>query len=133
LDPDTIKRCIEELIENAEKAINGTGHVSITLTIEPPQRSLFYINSPVGDGTPYACISVKDDGIGMDTDVMDHMFEPYFTTQEFGKSAGIGLAVVYGCVHQQHGVIGVESSPGAGTTIKLYFPLEQIELCVQPK
>jgi PAS domain S-box-containing protein len=127
LDPDTIDECIRELITNAERAVNGSGHISVSCAIEPLQRSILYSAPDDYSDARYACISVTDDGIGIDEKNVDRIFEPYFTTQEFGNSAGIGLAEVYGSVHQQGGLIGVQSSPGSGTTVKLYFPITEFQ------
>ena len=125
LDPDAVGQCIAELITNAERAINIGGRIAVSCAIEPLERSILYTPPDNGGPGSYACVSVTDDGIGIDEKNINRIFEPYFTTQEFGKSAGIGLTVVYGIVNQHGGLIGVRSSPGKGTTIKLYFPVNE--------
>jgi len=70
----------------------------------------------------YACISVSDSGCGMDEKVMENLFEPFFTTKGVGSGTGLGLSMVYGIVRQNHGFIEVESSPGAGSVFRIYFP-----------
>jgi len=74
------------------------------------------------DEPQYVGISVIDTGIGMDETVKSRMFEPFFSTKAPGKGTGLGLAVVYGVVKALRGFIDVESSPGIGTTVRLYFP-----------
>jgi two-component system, cell cycle sensor histidine kinase and response regulator CckA len=67
-------------------------------------------------------LSVTDTGIGMSSEVKQHLFEPFFTTKEVGKGTGLGLAMVYGVVQQNHGQIVIDSEPGQGTHVHVYIP-----------
>jgi CheY-like chemotaxis protein len=72
-------------------------------------------------------LAVADDGPGIPPEVMDRMFEPFFSTKEVGKGSGMGLATVHGIVHEHGGHVVVESAPGRGATFRVLFPVLRVE------
>ena len=70
----------------------------------------------------YLKISVSDNGTGIDTSIIDHIFDPYFTTKSASEGTGLGLSIVHSIVQAHHGAIRVNSEIGLGTTFTVYLP-----------
>jgi PAS domain S-box-containing protein len=77
-----------------------------------------------GEARPgrFACVCVSDTGSGIPSEVLPHIFEPFYTTKEVGKGTGLGLATVDGIIHQHKGWVTVDSEVGKGTTFRVYLP-----------
>ena len=71
---------------------------------------------------PHVLLSVRDCGIGIPPDVLERMFEPFYTTKINSQGTGLGLSTVYGIVKQSGGFIDVSTEMGRGTTISVYLP-----------
>jgi PAS domain S-box-containing protein len=122
-DPTQVHQILMNLGTNAYHAMEGSGGVlSVTLKstfIGPDEKELLlHVNS--GD---YVEFTVSDTGAGMGPDVIEKIFDPYFTTKEIGKGTGMGLAIIHGIVKDYGGTITVESQIGKGTTFHVYFPV----------
>ena len=72
---------------------------------------------------PYIKLMVKDSGQGIDANIIDRIFEPYFTTKEVDEGSGMGLSVVHGIIKNHDGAVHIESQPGMGTSFWVYLPL----------
>jgi PAS domain S-box-containing protein len=75
----------------------------------------------------YILISVTDDGSGMEEDVLRRAFDPFFTTKKIGEGTGLGLSMIYGFTQQSGGQVRIHSTVGLGTTVSMYFPVDQRE------
>ncbi len=122
IDPVQLHQLVINLCINARDAMGGRGHVDIAL------RRVLNVNlecsschSQVqGD---FVELVVKDTGSGIEPRVMARMFDPFFSTKEPAKGSGMGLSIVHGIVHDHRGHIDVASTPGAGSTFRLLFPV----------
>jgi two-component system, cell cycle sensor histidine kinase and response regulator CckA len=72
---------------------------------------------------PYARLTITDSGQGMERDILERIFDPYFTTRETGQGSGLGLAIVHGIVKSHRGTIQAESEPGRGTSFEILLPV----------
>ena len=116
-----VQQVVTNLIVNAAQAI-GTGAGRITVTLDEVPGGEAPATVP---GTPagrYARLTVRDTGRGIAAEVLPRIFDPFFTTKTASPGSGLGLAVVQGIVRRHAGVIAVESTPGSGTTVRVYWP-----------
>jgi PAS domain S-box-containing protein len=129
-DPAQVEQIIINLVVNARDAINLKTDLASEkrISISTAQKYLdqSYVQSHAEAKTgDFIVISVTDSGIGMNEETRQRIFEPFFTTKDKGKGTGLGLATVYGIVHQNNGFIYVYSEIGKGTTFKIYWPVSE--------
>lgn len=120
--PSQLHQVIVNLCSNASHAMQSTGGV---LTIELAEieldRASLYAGHLVSGG-PYVKLRISDTGHGMAPDIMERIFDPYFTTKKPGEGTGIGLSVVQGIVRAHGGFLSAESHPGKGATFNVFLP-----------
>lgn len=104
---------------NAGEAIEGQGEIIVGTSNKEIDEGIARYNPGLKPGS-YACLTVQDDGKGMDTETKQKIFEPFFTRKIKGR--GLGMAAVYGIVKNHGGWISVESQLGKGTVVRIYFP-----------
>jgi signal transduction histidine kinase/CheY-like chemotaxis protein len=122
-DATQIHQVIINLCTNAYQAMQDKGG---TLEVKLSEVDVAYDETVEKIGMQpgrHLQLLVIDEGCGMDAAVLDRIFEPYYTTKEQGKGTGLGLSVIHGIVKNHRGDITVTSSPGKGTTFKVYLPI----------
>jgi signal transduction histidine kinase len=121
VDPAQLENAILNLAINARDAMHGTGK----LTIEAANASLDDDYAHRLDDVPagqYVMLAVTDTGGGIAPELLEQVFEPFFSTKPEGQGSGLGLSMVYGFVKQSGGHVKLYSEVGHGTTVKLYLP-----------
>jgi len=113
-----IHEVIINLCTNAYHAMEKKGGtLTISLNMTEPISEL-----DLSSGE-YCCLSIKDTGSGIPPDILDHIFNPYFTTKEQGKGTGLGLSVSHGIVKSHNGAINIKSKPDKGTIVNVFLPI----------
>ena len=132
MDPSQIDQVLMNLAVNARDAMPDGGMLSIqTENVHLSRKSCQHLRDAApGD---YVQLTVSDTGIGMGQEVLEHIFDPFYTTKEIGKGTGLGLATVYGIVRQNGGFINVCSELHHGTAFKIYLPRVTDEIPAQPQ
>lgn len=124
-DPTQLQQIMMNLCINASQMMESTGGIlEIILEILQVDNKEAWKYPDLSPGK-YLQIVVKDNGPGIDSGIIDRIFDPYFTTKEVGKGSGMGLAVVRGIVKNHNGVITVVSQLGEGSTFTVYFPISK--------
>ncbi len=119
-DPTQAFEAVMNLSANAMQAMPDGGMLSVQLRRELVGAPRVLSHSALAPGR-YLALSVADQGTGVTPDVMEHLFEPFFTTRSAQSGTGLGLAVVHGVVAEIGGGIDVQSRPGAGARFTLYL------------
>ncbi len=124
VDPIQLEQVIMNLVVNARDAMPKGGTIIIktdNVTIDEQQAKMLPYMRP----GKFIRLYVEDNGIGMNKETIQHIFEPFFSTKEESRGTGLGLSVVYGIVKQHNGWINVYSEIGKGSTFKVYLPVFQ--------
>jgi CheY-like chemotaxis protein len=131
VDPVQVETALMNLGVNGRDAMPGGGHLVIKTGRVVLDQGSAGENEDVIPGV-YAIVSVTDTGVGIASENMARLFEPFYTTKGPGQGTGLGLSMVYGFVRQSDGHVKVESELGRGTVVTLHFPAAQANLPVQP-
>jgi two-component system cell cycle sensor histidine kinase/response regulator CckA len=130
VDVSQFEQVIVNLAVNARDAMPDGGKLTVktaNMTTEEAAQ-LSYKGMPAAD---YVRIDISDTGTGIPAEIVDKIFEPFFSTKEVGKGTGLGLSTVYGIVKQTGGFVYVDSEAGKGTSFHIFFPRHRPDLEVQ--
>jgi putative addiction module CopG family antidote len=133
IDPAQVENALLNLAINARDAMEGQGKLTIELGNASLDDAYARNHNEVVPGQ-YVLLAVTDTGCGMSPEIVEKVFEPFFSTKGEGKGSGLGLSMVYGFVKQSGGHVKIYSEVGEGTTVKLYLPRavasEDVEVAV---
>jgi PAS domain S-box-containing protein len=125
VDPVQLEAALLNLAVNARDAMGAYGRLrievgNVVLGDADARRS-----SDVEPGA-YVVVAVSDTGSGIAPELLEKVFEPFYSTKPVGKGTGLGLSMVYGFVKQSGGHVKIESAPGEGTTVRVYLPRTEL-------
>lgn len=125
-DTSEIQQVALNLITNASESLEGgPGNIWVTTGVryfdEALQAKSLLHDKPAPQDMIF--LEVRDDGVGMEHQTLDRLFDPFYTTKFLGR--GLGMSVVHGVVKGHRGAITVETYPGEGTTVTVYFPISE--------
>jgi two-component system cell cycle sensor histidine kinase/response regulator CckA len=120
-DISQFEQVIVNLAVNARDAMPDGGRLNVrTANVEAAEAArMNHKGMPAAD---YVLVEVADNGTGIPPDIIDKIFDPFFSTKEVGKGTGLGLSTVYGIVKQTGGFVYPDSEPGRGTTFRIFLP-----------
>jgi PAS domain S-box-containing protein len=120
IDPAQMTQIVMNLVINARDAMNGKGTVTVRMR-NADVGEAYVEKHPLARTGEFVCLTVADDGPGIEPDLLHHIFEPFFTTKPAGSGTGLGLSIVYGIIKQADGWITVASMPGTGTAFDIFL------------
>lgn len=118
-DAGMLEQVIVNLAVNARDAMPHGGHLVIAVSLQQFESTPAH---PTRRSGRFACVSVEDNGCGIEPAAQGRIFEPFYTTKKEGKGTGLGLATVFGIVEQHEGWIELESTVGHGATFRVALP-----------
>lgn len=126
LDASLMHQVLTNLVSNAVDAMNGKGTIRIKMDIVDGEIESGQTGQPLPSGD-LVRILFQDNGPGIDPEIIDQVFDPYFSTKEKGakKGMGLGLTIVHSIVKKHRGMVWVASPPGQGCTVYLYLPVSE--------
>ncbi len=121
VDQGQFEQVIINMVVNARDAMEGGGTISLTTQNCELKKAKRYGHDIIPAGS-YVLLEIADTGVGIKPEIIDRIFDPFFSTKEVGSGTGLGLSTVYGIVKQTGGFIYVNSTVGVGTTFSIYLP-----------
>ncbi|MEX3924995.1 PAS domain S-box protein [Paraburkholderia sp. BR10936] len=131
VDPNHLENVVLNLAINSRDAMPRGGQLTLELSNTTLDSHYHALPDDVAEGQ-YVLLAITDTGTGMPPEVMEHAFEPYFSTKAEGEGTGLGLSMAYGFVKQSRGHMRIYSEVEHGTTVKIYLPRSTEEV-VEPE
>jgi len=119
IDRNQLNQVVECVVENAKEAMTNGGRLSIKLHHQRLDGHEVFLSASALQGE-FVCLEIGDTGVGMPKEVLNHLFEPFFTTRSNGT--GLGIPIVRTIMKQNMGLVTFDSQFGEGTTVRLYLP-----------
>jgi PAS domain S-box-containing protein len=123
IDKSQISQVIQNLIINAVQAMPAAGTIDVSCNNADPEA---ISATPLATDKQYVCVKITDEGQGISQDIIDKIFDPYFSTKSQGS--GLGLSIVHSIITKHDGHVQVDSVPGEGTSFSIYLPAAAREL-----
>ncbi|MDO8905601.1 PAS domain S-box protein [Hydrogenophaga sp.] len=132
-DPVQLEQVLFNLCINARDAMEGNGHMQVGLRAAPSQAwHCASCQARVPGGGPWVDLHVSDSGPGVEPELLERIFDPFFSTKPPGQGSGMGLAMVHGIVHDHGGHVMVRRREGGGSVFSVMLPLTSPSLAVLP-
>lgn len=125
-DPTQLHQVLLNLCVNARDAMPHGGFLSLSARNFQVDDQYAGMNPGASPG-PHVVIEVEDNGCGMPPEVIERIFEPFYTTKELGKGTGLGLSTTLAIIKGHHGFIRVQSDPGIGTKFCVFLPAQTVQ------
>jgi two-component system, cell cycle sensor histidine kinase and response regulator CckA len=132
VDVNQFEQVIINLAVNARDAMSRGGTLTIR-TANVSEEESRAVNPGLMPPGEYVLCEVADTGSGIPKDILDKIWEPFFSTKDVGKGTGLGLSTVYGIIKQTGGFVFCDSEVGRGTSFRIYLPRHQASEAVQPE
>jgi signal transduction histidine kinase/ActR/RegA family two-component response regulator len=130
-DPTQIHQVLMNLYNNAAYSLKeGGGNITVALDNIELVEGKMSIYPGMSPGK-YLRLSVSDTGQGIQPDILDKIFDPYFTTKKIGEGTGMGLAIAHGIIKSHGGIISVESEPGKGAAFNVLLPVIEADIRIE--
>ncbi|MHC2439792.1 hybrid sensor histidine kinase/response regulator [Bradyrhizobium sp. USDA 4451] len=121
VDANQLENAILNLAINARDAMPDGGKLTVETSVVDLDATYTRSRPGISPGR-YVVVAVSDTGVGMTPDLIEKVFDPFFTTKPVGQGTGLGLSMVYGFARQSNGQVRIHSTPGQGTSAKIYLP-----------